>query len=118
MKAKGVIRESISWKDSRRYFFWRVKRRVLQDFLIGRLQKANEKLSHKEAEALVQQWAQESNVDFDSDVKMVSWLETQDVEARAESVRTDFLKSHIQDLFSQLSQTERAAMLSKLASAK
>lgn len=118
MKAKGVIRESISWKDSRRYFFWRVKRRVLQDFLIGRLQKANETLSHKDSEALVQQWAQESNVDYDSDVKMVSWLETQDVEARAESVRTDFLKLHIQELFSQLSQSERAAMLSTLASAK
>ncbi|CAK9065853.1 Acetyl-CoA carboxylase (ACC) [Includes: Biotin carboxylase], partial [Durusdinium trenchii] len=26
MKAKGVIKEGISWKDSRRFFFWRVKR--------------------------------------------------------------------------------------------
>jgi len=115
MKAKGVIKESISWKDSRRFFFWRVKRRVLQDFLIGRLQKADEGLSHQAGEALVQKWAQESNVDLGSDVKMASWLETQDVEARAASVRTDFLKTHIQELFSQLSHGERAAMLSKLA---
>lgn len=101
MKAKGVIRESISWrlgrgfgprfglvseafravwvafrwrfgprKDSRRYFFWRVKRRVLQDHLIGRLRAADEKLSHKGAEAMVQKWAAESKVDFGSDTNM------------------------------------------------
>ena len=30
MKAKGVVRAGVSWRDSRRFFFWRVKRRVLQ----------------------------------------------------------------------------------------
>ena len=42
-------------QDSRRYFFWRVKRRVLQDHLIARLQKANTKLSHKERMSMMQQ---------------------------------------------------------------
>ena len=35
-------------EDSRRFFFWRVKRRVLQDFFIKSLQKADKNLSHKE----------------------------------------------------------------------
>eukprot|EP00435_Cladocopium_sp_Y103_P029971 s1698_g7.t1 len=97
MKAKGVIRESISWKDSRRYFYWRVKRRVLQDYLISRLRKVDTKLTHKDSEALIQKWAAENNVDFNSDMKMVAWLESQNVDARAESIRTSFLKSHIKD---------------------
>jgi len=114
MKAKGVIREGIAWKDSRRYFFWRVKRRVLQDHLIARLQKANTKLSHKEAEKLIQGWAAESKVEFESDAKMVSWLESQDLDALAQSIRHEFLKSHIQELFDQLPAKEREVLLARL----
>ena len=32
---------------------------------------ADEKLSHKEGEALVQRWAQESNVEYDSSLELV-----------------------------------------------
>lgn len=114
MKAKGVIRDSISWKDSRRYFYWRVKRRVLQDYLISRLRKVDTKLTHKDSEALIQKWAAENNVDFNSDMKMVAWLESQNVDARAESIRTSFLKSHIKELFEQLPANERQGLLSSL----
>ncbi|CAE7605731.1 ACC1 [Symbiodinium natans] len=114
MKAKNVIRDSISWKDSRRYFFWRVKRRVMQDHMIRRLQKADESLTHKGAEALIQKWAAESGVDHSSDTKMVSWLEAQNVEARAEALRTSYLKSQIQALFSQLPSGEQGSLLSSL----
>jgi acetyl-CoA carboxylase/biotin carboxylase 1 len=75
MKAKGVIREALEWKNSRRYFFWRVKRRVLQDFMISKLQAVDKRLSHSEGMVKVRQWAEESKVDFDSDQQMVSWLE-------------------------------------------
>eukprot|EP00913_Durusdinium_trenchii_P002625 g2431.t1 len=93
MKAKGVIRDSISWKNSRRYFYWRVKRRVLQDPVYVDLT-----LSHKDSEALINKWAADANVDIQSDMKMVAWLESQNVEARAESIRTSFLKTHIKEL--------------------
>ena len=33
---------------------------------VSHFRQANETLSHKDSEALVQQWAQESNVDYDS----------------------------------------------------
>ncbi|CAE7704066.1 HFA1 [Symbiodinium pilosum] len=114
MKAKNVIRDSIDWKNSRRYFFWRVKRRMLQDHLIKRLQKADPTLSHKGGEALIQKWSAESNVDFSSDQKMVSWLESQNVDARADSIRSAFLKSQIQELFNQLPAGERSGVLSTL----
>lgn len=114
MKAKGVIRDSISWKNSRRYFYWRVKRRVLQDYLISRLQKVDLTLSHKDSEALINKWAADANVDIQSDMKMVAWLESQNVEARAESIRTSFLKTHIKELFEQLPAAERSGLLSSL----
>ncbi|CAJ1393583.1 unnamed protein product, partial [Effrenium voratum] len=118
MKAKGVIREGICWKDSRRFFFWRVKRRLLQDFLIARLQKADEKLTHGAAEALIEKWAEESKVDVKSDRHMVAWLEAQDVEARAATLRDAFLKSHIKELYGQLSASERAGLLASLQAVK
>ena len=37
IKAKGVIRESVSWESSREYFFWRVKRRIAEDDVISQL---------------------------------------------------------------------------------
>ena len=45
---------------------------------------------------------------------MVSWLEAQNVEARAEALRTSYLKSQIQALFSQLPSGEQGSLLSSL----
>jgi len=86
----------------------------LQDYLISRLRKVDTKLTHKDSEALIQKWAAENNVDFNSDMKMVAWLESQNVDARAESIRTSFLKSHIKELFEQLPANERQGLLSSL----
>jgi len=114
MKAKGVIRESLEWKNSRRYFFWRVKRRVLQDHMIRQLREADKRLSHKEAEALVKKWAEENNVDFCSDQQMVSWLESQNVKSRADSIKNAYLKSQLQAIFKELPESERANILKEL----
>mmetsp|Transcript_87993 Transcript_87993/g.156027 ORF Transcript_87993/g.156027 Transcript_87993/m.156027 type:complete len:2134 (-) Transcript_87993:174-6575(-) len=114
MKAKGVIREGLEWKNSRRYFFWRVKRRVLQDHMIRQLREADKRLSHKEAEALVKKWAEENNVDFCSDQQMVSWLESQNVKSRAASIKSAYLKSQLQAIFKELPESERANVLKEL----
>ena len=83
--------------------------------MIRKLRAADERLTHAEAEALVEAWASESKVDVESDVKMAGWLEDQDVEACAGRVRTCYLKRHIEELFGQLGDAERAEMLAKLA---
>ncbi|KAH9821615.1 acetyl-CoA carboxylase [Melampsora americana] len=31
MKAKGTIREALDWSESRRYFYWRLRRRLLEE---------------------------------------------------------------------------------------
>merc|ERR1711979_181644 len=41
MKAKGVIRSAVPWAQSREFFFYLAKRRMLQDDYIGRLTAAD-----------------------------------------------------------------------------
>merc|ERR1719393_56035 len=46
MKAKGVIRDVVPWARAREYFFWRVRRRLMQDALVGELKAADASLTH------------------------------------------------------------------------
>jgi len=111
MKAVGVIRQAVEWKNARRFFFWRVKRRVLQDHLVQRLRKADSRLSHGEAVARLEQEAREARVDVGSDEKMAGWLEALDVDARVESGRTAAIKAEMQALLQELPEAERVKML-------
>ena len=37
MKAKGVIRQSLQWREARRFFYWRVRRRVNEEYIMKRM---------------------------------------------------------------------------------
>ena len=37
MKAKGVIREVLEWKNARRFFYWRVRRRLNEEYILRRI---------------------------------------------------------------------------------
>jgi acetyl-CoA carboxylase / biotin carboxylase 1 len=41
MKAKGTIREAIEWKNARRFFYWRVRRRVNEEHILRQLATAS-----------------------------------------------------------------------------
>ncbi|QSZ31849.1 hypothetical protein DSL72_001418 [Monilinia vaccinii-corymbosi] len=43
MKAKNVIRESLKWREARRFFYWRVRRRVNEEYILKRMLSANSK---------------------------------------------------------------------------
>lgn len=40
MEAKGVIRQVLEWKDSRRFFYWRLRRRLNEDPILRRIKAA------------------------------------------------------------------------------
>ncbi|WAR55326.1 hypothetical protein PtB15_6B65 [Puccinia triticina] len=42
MKAKGTIREALDWSESRRYFYWRLRRRLLEEEILKKLDKAEQ----------------------------------------------------------------------------
>mmetsp|Transcript_61190 Transcript_61190/g.190066 ORF Transcript_61190/g.190066 Transcript_61190/m.190066 type:complete len:219 (+) Transcript_61190:2-658(+) len=111
MKAVGVIRQGVEWKNARRYFFWRVKRRVLQDHIVRKLRKADARLSHGEAVARVEEWAKEASIDIASDQQMVGWLEALDVAAKVKASRTAAIKAQMQALLQELPESERAEVM-------
>lgn len=37
MKAKGTIREILEWKNARRFFYWRARRRLNEDYILKRM---------------------------------------------------------------------------------
>jgi acetyl-CoA carboxylase / biotin carboxylase 1 len=49
MKAKGVIREAVPWEKSREFFYWRVKRRILEDSYVDQLRTADPTLTKTDA---------------------------------------------------------------------
>ncbi|KAH6624087.1 acetyl-CoA carboxylase [Chaetomium sp. MPI-SDFR-AT-0129] len=40
MKAKGVIREVLEWREARRFFYWRVRRRLNEEHILRRINNA------------------------------------------------------------------------------
>jgi len=53
MKAVGAVRESLQWSQSRGYFYWRLKRRLLEDRMVKDLQAADDRLSRADARQLL-----------------------------------------------------------------
>lgn len=41
MKAKNVIRDSLKWREARRFFYWRVRRRLNEEYIIKRMTAAS-----------------------------------------------------------------------------
>jgi len=37
MKAKNAIRDSLQWKEARRFFYWRVRRRLNEEYIVKRM---------------------------------------------------------------------------------
>lgn len=37
MEAKGTIRKSLCWRDARRYFYWRLRRRLSEELILKRM---------------------------------------------------------------------------------
>ncbi|KAH9906417.1 acetyl-CoA carboxylase [Xylariomycetidae sp. FL2044] len=86
MKAKGTIREALEWKNARRFFYWRVRRRLNEEYLLKRMVaattscKPTDALSPEALEArqqhlrLLAAWS--GIADFDrNDRAVVTWYE-------------------------------------------
>merc|ERR1719326_1044150 len=56
MKAKGVIRDVVPWARAREYFFWRVRRRLMQDALVSELKAADASLAHGDCLSMLATW--------------------------------------------------------------
>ncbi|CAG8448007.1 11827_t:CDS:2 [Ambispora gerdemannii] len=82
MKAKGAIRKSLDFRQSRRFFYWRVRRRLHEEYMFRRLVEANPRLSRDEMRQLLIAWfrkdVSEQDHEWDweeDDEQIVKWFE-------------------------------------------
>ncbi|GAM23780.1 hypothetical protein SAMD00019534_069550 [Acytostelium subglobosum LB1] len=59
MKAKGVISEVVPWKSARRYFYYRLKRRLLEEQHLRLMERVNPALNRFERRELLEKWVRE-----------------------------------------------------------
>ncbi|KAI9011227.1 acetyl-CoA carboxylase [Gaertneriomyces semiglobifer] len=90
MAAKEVIERIVSWRESRRFFYWRLLRRISEERMIGQLVAADAALSRAECKSQLEAWfAEDLNRYRRNDLEVVRWLSMrrESVEDRIEKVR-------------------------------
>lgn len=72
MLAKGVIRKELKWRDSRRFFFWRLRRRLNEEYFYKKIGATAQK-SRLEKVARLRSWMH--SVDHDDDEAVCLYIE-------------------------------------------
>ncbi|XP_060973718.1 acetyl-CoA carboxylase 1-like isoform X1 [Cannabis sativa] len=73
MAAKGVVKEILEWKQSRSFFYKRLRRRIAEDSLIKTIiEAAGHQLPYKSARDLIITWFLESNI---SRIEQNAWTD-------------------------------------------
>lgn len=83
MEAKGTIRHALQWRNARRFFYWRLRRRLTEELILKRMAAAVPKKTPKSIAAareqnlgLLKTWSGMLDVDFDKDDrKVATWYE-------------------------------------------
>jgi acetyl-CoA carboxylase/biotin carboxylase 1 len=85
MQAKGAIRTSLRWKNARRFFYWRLRRRLNEEYIIGKMAVAADPsapegsvkadaTTRAHAFQMLKTWS--NNPDFETDDRaMANWYE-------------------------------------------
>lgn len=112
MKAKGCISEVLEWKRAREFFYWRIKRRVLEDDIKSQIAVIYEhKLSQSQVDEKFLKVLPEMHT-VASNKEIVEWLNIRKVENEGylHELKTDYVKESIQKLIQGLSKEERNSL--------
>ena len=90
MLAKGVIKKELEWSESRRFFFWRLRRRLDEGYLNKRLTTHLPDAKKLELDARIKSWFP-ATTDFENDREVATWIETnyQALEKHLDAVKAD-----------------------------
>ncbi|CCK72032.1 uncharacterized protein KNAG_0I02460 [Huiozyma naganishii CBS 8797] len=130
MLRKGVISKELQWVESRRFIFWRLRRRLNEEYLIRRLDAALPESSRLEKFARLRSWYP-SSVNVDDDTVIAKWIEenyeTLDhkfkslkLESFAQSLAKSIRNDHdnaitgLSEVLKMLSKDDKEKILSKL----
>ena len=92
MEAKGAIRQPLRWQHARRFFYWRLRRRLNEEYILKRMLAASAKeLASRDTHLdTLRAWC--GIPDFArADAKVAVWYEEnrKDVHAKVEAMKTD-----------------------------
>ncbi|CBZ50010.1 hypothetical protein NCLIV_004860 [Neospora caninum Liverpool] len=120
MKARGVISSVVNWKKSRAFFYWRAKRRLLQDDLEARILAADPRLDFMEARAKLEGLLASRGVDISSDKAACEFLDSAQgkevTQAIVEQSRREGAIEKIRYILSSLPESARRVTLESAAS--
>lgn len=97
MKEKGTIKDVVSWKEARRFFYWRMRRKLLETDLGKQIVDAagDTKLGHSQRAVMIKRWFTEDHSStshlWEDDRQVVEWLEKQ-VATNEKSTSQDSIK--------------------------
>ena len=74
MLAKGTIRKELEWVNARRFFFWRIRRRLNEEYLIKRIGETLQSASRIEKVARLRSWYPPT-LDYEDDKLIANWIE-------------------------------------------
>uniref|UniRef100_A0A4W3J068 Acetyl-CoA carboxylase 1-like n=1 Tax=Callorhinchus milii TaxID=7868 RepID=A0A4W3J068_CALMI len=82
MQEKGVITDVLEWPTSRTFFYWRLRRLLLEDVVKTKIVQANGELTDGQIQAMLRRWFVEAEGAvkaylWDNNKDVVQWLEKQ-----------------------------------------
>ncbi|KFQ91765.1 Acetyl-CoA carboxylase 2, partial [Nipponia nippon] len=112
MQEKGVITDILEWKNARSFFYWRLRRLLLEEVVKAEVLKANSELSHIHIQSMLRRWFMETEGAvkgylWDNNQVVVEWLEkhmqeddgTQSaIRENIKYLKRDYVVKHIRSL--------------------
>ena len=111
MEAKGTIRMPLVWKNARRFFYWRLRRRLSEEVLLKKLNSSIAgsvpaptitALAQREQHlGVLKNWSGLLDVEFDKDDRKVAeWYEShrKEVYAKIDAVKTEAISKRVAEL--------------------
>ena len=108
MKAKGVIRKALKWQNARRFFYWRLRRRLNEEYIIKKLAAAAapgqespraDATTRARSLEMLKAWSQVPQFEND-DMSVATWYEEnrKAVHERVEKLKSDGIALEIASL--------------------
>jgi len=117
MKAKGVIRKDLEWRESRRFFYWRLRRRLNEQSMVRTMRnmQGGKLFSQSEAVKYLKKWYLahgKPNWD-DGDKDVATWLErdSQSIHGKIEDLKNENVAKELVTL----SKVNKSALLGGLS---
>ncbi|KAL9087549.1 MAG: hypothetical protein Q9159_003565 [Coniocarpon cinnabarinum] len=101
MEAKGTIRQSLQWPKARRFFYWRLRRRLNEEYILRRMAAASAKEMTSRAQDMerLKAWSGIANFEKD-DMSVAMWYEEnrKEVHAKVEAMRREGVAFDVAEL--------------------